>query len=289
MQSIKPPDNIIVSDDSTEESLKLSTSGEFPDVTFLTGPKQGVGRNRNHILSAVKSDFIAFLDDDALLDKHFISNATSLIEAHGTDRDKTIWTGIELNNGREVAPNDQSFLGFQKRRYRAGDPLRTMVINSAIIPTVLAKTIGFDDRLIYGYEEVDFTTRATAAGAIIRFSRCLMNHHHPSGVNRLYYKPHINVGRIYVTFKRYCASDRNPPKALAFLFLASLHLLAGDLRRFGWKGPWYSFSSLRRSYQFIYEILPEVRHACRRARPQLSTAQGPREVPRSHTPADKAG
>ncbi len=278
-----------MSDDSTDASLKLNASDEFPAVTFLNGPQQGIGRNRNHILTAVKSDFIVFLDDDALLDKHFISTATSLVEAQAEDRGITIWTGIELNNGREVAPNDQSFLGHQQRRYRAGDPLHTIVLNSAIIPTDLAKSIGFDDRLIYGYEEVDFATRASAAGAKICLSRRLINYHHPSPINRSYYQPHIEAGRIYVTFKRYCGSQRDPPKAFVFLLVASLHLLATDLRRSGWHGPRHTISSLRQSYQFIYEILAEILYARRRAHSQLSTAQGPRQVPRSDTPADKAG
>jgi GT2 family glycosyltransferase len=253
--------NIIVSDDSTDELTKSMVASNYPDVMFLEGPRRGIGSNRNHVISYVQSEFLIFLDDDAMLDRNFISNATLYMKENEADYRKTILTGIEINEGREVKSNDQDFLGFQSRIYKPAEKINTIVLNSAVIPAEIAKTIRFDDALVYGGEEVDFALRARAAGIEIRFCANLRNLHFPSPMNRDYYSSFKNASRIYVTFKRYYILEKNFSKAYLFLICSSIHQIAADMKRSGLRGVAASLSSLRKAYVYIYYFLLQSDHA----------------------------
>ena len=81
---------------------------------------------------------------------------------------------------------------------------------------------------------MDFASRAVLLhGHHILFLPALANAHFPSAVNRDFYAPFMEASRIYVTFKRYFWVERRPPKAILFLLLAYVHILAHDLRRRG--------------------------------------------------------
>jgi glycosyltransferase involved in cell wall biosynthesis len=261
LTSNSPVNKIIVSDDSTDEFTKIMVSSNFPDVIFLEGPRRGLGANRNHALSHVVSEFLIFLDDDAMLAKDFISNALLYMREHNADYRNTILTGVEINGGREVRSNDQNFLGFQSRVYTAGETMNTIVINSAVIPAEVAKTIKFDDALIYGGEEVDFALRARAAGIDIQFCANLRNLHFPSPRNRGDYGFIVNASRIYVTFKRYCMFEKNFAKAFLFLLCSSIHQIATDGKRSGLRGIVASLTTLRKAYGYIYNFLLQSNHA----------------------------
>ena len=242
--------SIIVSDDSTDDTTKLFLERDFPAIRWIEGPKRGLGANRNRAISAVQGDFIIFLDDDAMLDRDFISVACDFGKSHSLDLKNTILTGIEINNGKEVRSNDQNFLGFQRRKYQAGDALNTIVINSALIPVDIARQIGFDELLVYGFEEVDFAVRARAENIRIEFCPELRNLHFPSHINRDFYSPFTDASRIYVTFKRYCLLEKNRFKAGLFWAVASVHLLAANVKRLGFRGMGATWKSLRRANSY---------------------------------------
>jgi len=263
-----PARRVIVSDDSSDGLTRMMVAREFPDALWLEGPRRGLGPNRNRALTAVQGDYVLFLDDDAVLDGDFIGNALAAAAA----APQAIFTGPELNNGREVKPQDQNFLGFQRRAYRPGEALNTAVINSAMIPAALAKALGFDEQLVFGCEEVDFWLRARGAGAAIIWRDDLVNRHFPSPANRVGYEANVPASRLYVTFKRYWLLERNKVKAWWFLAVASLHLLAAGGKRQGLAGLRTSLASLRRSYRFIHHFLATSGHAHRRDDPELPPA-----------------
>jgi GT2 family glycosyltransferase len=241
---------IIVSDDSTDDASRLLIEREFPGVFLLSGPKRGLGANRNNAIAAVEGDFVIFLDDDAMLDRNFIAIAQAFAGERSLDLTTIILTGIEMTNGREVLPSDQNFLGYQRRPYHAGEALNTLVMNSALIPAQAARRIGFDELLVYGYDEVDFALRARAQNISIMFCPGLRNQHFPSAINREFYRPFTDASRIYVTFKRYRMLENSIPKAWLYLAIASLHLFAANLKRSGLDGVLQTWKSLRKVYAF---------------------------------------
>jgi len=231
--STVPVTEIVVSDDSTDERTRDLVAARYRHVKYVFGPRKGLGPNRNSAIAAASGEWILFLDDDARLGPDFL---TEMMRARYANADqRIIFTGIEKQVSGLVFPNDQDFLGFQKRPYGTRD-VNTVVINATLFPAALFKEMLFDPRLIYGYDEVDIASSARGAGYRIVLIPSAVNLHFPSPVNRDYYSPHTEAARIYVTFKRYARAERRPVKALAFLALSFIHSLAYHVKRQGFAG-----------------------------------------------------
>jgi len=229
-----PVGEIVVSDDSTDERTHDLVVQKYPHVKYVSGPRKGLGPNRNSAIAAATGEWILFLDDDARLGPDFLAEMVGARYAN-TDR-RTIFTGIEKQVTGLVYPNDQDFLGFQKLPYGDNRAVNTVVINATLFPAALFKEMLFDPRLIYGYDEVDIASCARGAGYRIVLVPSAVNLHFPSPVNRDYYSPHTEAARIYVTFKRYARAERRPIKALLFLAASFIHSVAHHLKRHGFTG-----------------------------------------------------
>ena len=227
----------VVSDDSTDDRTNAMLHRDYPDVTYLAGPRRGLGANRNNALRAVSTSHVMFLDDDAMLGDRFIDTVlTCLATMTDAEADRTIVTGIENRNGTVVFPHEQSFLGFQNRAYATGSTLKTIVINSAVFPMGLFSRVLFDEQLIYGSDEVDLAVRAMQAGFVLRLCPEAVNFHFPSAVNRDFYRPYTDASRLYVTFKRYFFVEKRLVRAFLYAALGPAHLLAGRINAEGIRG-----------------------------------------------------
>ena len=232
-RSVVPVHQVVVSDDSTCGETQRQVRESARHVTYLTGPHAGLGANRNLAAGAATGDLLLFLDDDCQLDEHFLTHA--LARLRGEDH-RTIVTGRETKHGSLVAPRAQTFLGYQARPYRVGEAMTSVVINSTLWPLALFDEIRFDQQLVYGYDEVDLASRATAIGYKIVPCSEAINHHTPAAANRSMYERYVEASRIYVTHKRYRLTERRPWKARVFLVGAAVHLLAACIRRNGPRG-----------------------------------------------------
>lgn len=237
-RSTYPAFEVIVSDDSTNDDTKMFVASHFPTVKYVDGPRRGLGANRNNALKAVTGSHVLFIDDDVILEEKFLDLLCNQL-AQLSERkciDKTIISGIENVNGRLLFPSEQSFVGWQNVPYEEGDVVKSVVINSAIFPVAAFKDTLFDEQLVYGNDEIDFTTRVIQKGFEIVLYLEAINFHYPSEINRDYYKPYHDSSRIYVTFKRYFATENNKLKALVYLPYALIHASAFTLRYYGFKG-----------------------------------------------------
>jgi GT2 family glycosyltransferase len=232
-----PIHEVIVSDDSTDLRTKEVIRSFFPDVIYLEGPKKGLSANRNNAIRGLTGTHVLFMDDDVILAGGFFTTIKNEVQdlerRHGN---KIIITGLENKNGSIIYPHDQTFLGFQSRKYKDGEALKTIVINSTVFPANLFKEILFDEQLIYGYEEVDIATRAVQKGYYIHLADEAINYHFPSDINRDFYKPHVETSRIYATFKRYLYTERKWLKALSFFMVAFIHTMRHGMKAEGKKG-----------------------------------------------------
>lgn len=217
------PTQIIVSDDG--DGTAEAVAAEFPGVIYQAGPRRGLPANRNACLRKLDAELVAFIDDDVRVSRDFIKRAR---EAR-TDR---ITTGWELNFGgpepRRVQPSNASFLGFQKSLPR--DTYRSIVINATVFPTHVFSNIEFDERVRYGYEEIDVARHALALGWQITLDVELWVEHHPSPANRAAYAGELAVSRLYMTHKAYREYERNLPKAILFNLVGGAHFVAFALR-----------------------------------------------------------
>jgi glycosyltransferase involved in cell wall biosynthesis len=244
------PHEVVVSDDSTDDATVRMLAASFPSVIWTLGPRIGLGANRNQALSKATGSHVLFIDDDVELAPDFVELMSERWHALVANRRATtILAGAEIQSGRLITPNEQGFLGYQSRPYRAAEPLRTVVINAAVFPRSLftAAGIAFDPQLVYGYDEVDVTTQAVAAG--YRIERCFdaANHHFPSAGNREYYRPFVEASRIYVTAKRRAITERRRLAAVLFVAVAGPHSFAAALRRGGPAGIKLAWNTLRQA------------------------------------------
>lgn len=226
-ESSLPAAEILVTDDSTDDRTRVLVRAQCPDVTYLEGPRLGLGANRNNAISRAQGDWILFLDDDARLTPNFLATLQPLMAAQGVS--KVIFTGLERNAQELVFPHDQSFLGFQSRAYRPGEPIRTLVMNAAVFPAALLKALPFDSSLVYGYDEIDIAARALARGYTIELCTGAVNLHFSSPLNRAFNAPYIEAARIYVTYRKYRHVQLRPLKAAAFLAVSLAHSVAHHL------------------------------------------------------------
>jgi len=266
-----PVAEIVVSDDSTDDRTRELVAARYPHVKYVFGPRRGLGPNRNSAISAASGDWLLFLDDDARLGADFL---TEMMKARYANAGrKLIFTGIEKQPKGLVFPNDQDFLGFQKRPYGDSKMVNTVVINATLFPASLFKEMLFDARLIYGYDEVDIASGARGIGYRIVLAPSAINLHFPSPVNRDYYSPHTEAARIYVTFKRYAAAEGRPVKALLFLAASFIHSLAHHVRRFGLSGIAGAFKMHRTAMKNIVLWLDESSRRGRAQSPAPVSAQ----------------
>ena len=233
-----PVSQVVVSDDGHDAETEGVCRAAAVEVDYVRGPQLGLGANRNHAVVASRGEFVLFLDDDCLLTPDFLQLAVLRLEEaevrYGSGR--VIVTGRERNHGQSIGPHDQTFLGFQARPYPSDHGLRSIVINATLFPARVFAEMRFDPQLVYGYEEVDFASRAAAAGYTIVLCPEAINDHRPSPRARFDHNQHVEASRLHVTVRRYALTERAPLRALAFAIIAPVHLLAAEIKRLGLPG-----------------------------------------------------
>lgn len=230
-----PAAQIVVSDDGGGSALPVAR--RYAQCRWQAGPERGLGANRNAAVQAVETPWVLFLDDDARLGEGFVEAIADRLNGLGADaRARTVITGRERKNGVLVDPHDVDFLGFQRLPYELGAPLHTVVINAAVWPRDLFDRVSFDERLLYGSDEVDLSYSALAVGYRIEACPAAVNDHHPSPVGRGDYQINAHVSRLRTGIKRNWSQRRDPLRTAAFAVVAPIHLFVSELRAHGVRG-----------------------------------------------------
>lgn len=258
-ESQVPAHQVIVADDSDGTQTQMIVQERFPSVEYVSGPRRGLGANRNQALAQVTGSHVLFLDDDAELDQAFLGEVYQrFAEVPQPEDAMTIFTGIEVQAGRAVYPNRQDVLGFQSRPYQNGERLQTVVINAAVFPSGLFRQLRFDSQLAYGYDEVDLTTRAVESGYGIEPCFQAFNRHNPSDINRKEYDRVVDASRLYVMFKRRRYTEGSFSRAWAGLAIGFGHNCLTVVRRRGLAGLSDARSSLRTAHAYYRANLSQV-------------------------------
>lgn len=266
---------VVVSDDWHDDETRAVCRDAARDVDYLLGPKRGLGANRNRLIAASRGEIVLFLDDDCLLLPNFLEAAIAHLHSaerrHGVGR--VIVSGRELNRGNLLSAADQTFLGFQAKRYAGEEGLRSICVNASIFPQCVFDEIQFDPQLVYGYEEVDFASRAAAAGWVIVQCPEAINDHRPSSRGRSDHDRYVEASRLHVTLRRYAMTERAPLRALAFAIVAPIHLVAADVKRLGLPGLRRSVATLVLAATMLWRARSRRR---RSALPRPRSNVGPR-------------
>jgi GT2 family glycosyltransferase len=234
-EGLEKPDEIIVSDDSSDNQPTQTVIMGYPEIIYQQGPRRGLGPNRNACIRSAKGSHIIFIDDDTCVPVEFFAVVQQLVTA---SEPKTIITGYEMNHGgggrwqgevRKVVPHNPDFWGLQ--RVPVGSEYRSIVINSTIFPRSLFEQALFDECLRYGCEEVDIALHAISLGYRILYQNALYIHHYPSLINREQYQRFTHASRLYVITKAYWQYEGSISKALAYVLLAPLQLIGSAVRK----------------------------------------------------------
>jgi GT2 family glycosyltransferase len=238
---------VVVSDDGDDIATRGVCADAPVEVDSVDGPRRGIGANRNRAIAAATSEIVAFIDDDGALLPDFLDKAIDRMRAgerrHGAGR--VIVSGRSLTEcGELVGAHDQTFLGHQAKSYASGERLRSFSANAVVFPARVFRDILFDPQLVYGYDEVDFASRAAAVGYAIVDCPEAVNYHESPPHARDLQDRHVEASRLHVTLRRYALTERALLRALAFALIAPFHMLAADIKRAGLPGVRRSVTTL---------------------------------------------
>lgn len=245
----EPPDCILVSDDSDDETrpVNRALASEHPLARYIDGPRRGLGANENHVVSHLPTDteWVVFTGDDAELLPDFVRELRRLLDLHSPS--KRIPTGIEIRNGGLVRPNRLDFFGYQSRPYAdysAGAELQTVVVQATAFPVELLRQVSWLEVSEYGFDEVDMAYKARRLGWRFVFEPSLRVRHEQSPIGRGEYPPPMEIARLYVRLRSFSVYERRPLALAVYIVLAPAQLLGAHLRRRRW-------SSARRSASVV--------------------------------------
>ena len=218
------PAEVLVSDDSPDGTATQAVCAAF-DVRYLSGPRRGLCANRNFIVQHVRTSHLSLLDDDAVVARTFVAGSMRLLRPPA---DKEIITGDVAESGVLVKPSNASFWGHFTRT--PAGRYETIHLNCNLFPRSAFDHAGFDESIVYGYEDMDLCSRLLSQGFHIRYCPELLNDHiRPSGVPTKRYRQKEEA-RFYVSLKRYLLWDKNTTKAGMYFVLAPLQRAAHSIK-----------------------------------------------------------
>jgi GT2 family glycosyltransferase len=230
------PDDIIVSDDSSDEDRVANRElvARYPGVRYTEGPRTGLGANENHIVSVLmpEAEWVVFIGDDARLSPTFGREMRAAIRRNAPAR--RIPTGTEARNGELVRPSAMSFFGFQRvphASYDPGAPAEGIVVQATAFPAADLRQLRWLEVTPYGYDEVDMTLKMRKLGWSFVFEPSITLDHDQSPVGRDEYPEPVLVARMYVRLRSFSVYERRPAKLVAYALLAPLQLAFAQLRR----------------------------------------------------------
>jgi O-antigen biosynthesis protein len=189
---------IVVDDGSTDSTAKIAAASGF---RLISTPNQGLGTARNVGLHAAEGEIVAYLDDDARPDPHWLSYLAATFA-----RENYASVG-----GPNVPPSGSPALA-RCIAAAPGGPTHVLVsdreaehipgCNMAFRKDALAKVGGFDPQFRVAGDDVDVCWRLLAAGERIGFNPAALVWHSPRGSIRGYWRQQRGYGSAEAMLER---------------------------------------------------------------------------------------
>ena len=150
---------VIVSDDSRDDSTQAMLQTQFPTVKITTGPRRGPGANRNVGALQASGKWLIFIDDDVIPAPGFLE---SYCLAFAGETTHNVFHGLT-----QATPEKNSLL------WEAPEVLGPLQIfpscNFAIQRSLYEKSGGFDERFNPSFEDMEFASRLQGLGEVCGF------------------------------------------------------------------------------------------------------------------------
>ena len=215
---------IVVDDGSSDGTADLGREFGF---RVISTAGVGLGSSRNAGLDAATGEIVAYIDDDAYPDAHWLTYLAA-------DFLRSPHAGV---GGPNVAPPGDGFVADCVAR-AAGGPVHVLLsdaeaehipgCNAAFRKESLQKIGGFDPRFHAAGDDVDICWRLREGGETLGFSPAAVVWHHRRGSLRAYWKQQCGYGEAEALLERKWPERYNAP---------------GHVR---WSGSVYGHSRLRR-------------------------------------------
>jgi GT2 family glycosyltransferase len=241
---------LVVDDGSTDDTAALA--GEF-DVRLIRIPNGGLSHARNIGWQAARGEIVAYLDDDASPDAHWLAYLAAALQGGA-------WAGV---GGPNVAwPGDG--LIAQCVDHAPGNPTHVLLTdqeaehlpgcNMAFRRSCLAAVGGFDASFRIAGDDVDLCWRLQQQGWKLGFHPAAMVWHHRRGSIRAYWRQQVNYGKAEAMLERKWPEKYN---AVGHATWSGRLYKPGFLQWFSWSqrriyhGTWGSAL-----FQSIYDLAP---------------------------------
>src|SRR5688572_4208519 len=182
---------IVVNDGSTDNTAKIASSYGF---RVITTENRGLSSARNTGLNAATGEIVAYIDDDAYPDSHWLRYLASAFT-------NTIHVGV---GGPNIAPADDGPIA-ECVAHSPGNPVHILLsdteaehipgCNMAFRKTALEAIGGFDTQFRIAGDDVDVCWRLQQKGWTLGYSPGAMVWHHRRNSIRAYWKQQHNYGK----------------------------------------------------------------------------------------------
>lgn len=158
-QTLQADEIIIIDDGSNKETKRALKKINYPNIKIITQENLGVCKARNNAIKKVKTKYILTLDSDDFFEPTFIEKAVNFIEK---DPDIGVvgcyfrWFNEENKNLRSIKAT-----GGKVKDFLYGNK----GIGNALFRKICWEQVGgYDEKMIYGYEDWEFWIAITALG-----------------------------------------------------------------------------------------------------------------------------
>jgi GT2 family glycosyltransferase len=189
---------IVVCDGCTDETVDIVTMYAYRVIRVNNG---GLSKARNIGMRAARGEIVAYLDDDAYPDPHWLQYLARTFM-------NTRHAGV---GGPNIAPLDDPFVA-QCVANSPGGPNHVLVddeiaehipgCNMAFRKSALEKVGGFDEQFRIAGDDVDLCWRIQESGETIGFSPAAMVWHHRRNRAGTYLRQQYNYGRAEAMLAR---------------------------------------------------------------------------------------
>ena len=243
---------IVVDDGSTDDTAAIAARY---DCRLIRTPNRGLSNARNAGLAAARGEIVAYLDDDAYPDPHWLTYLAAAFL-------RTSHAGV---GGPNIAPPGDGWIAECVAR-SPGGPVHVLLTdreaehipgcNMAFRKACLEAIGGFDPRFRTAGDDVDVCWRLQERGWTLGFHPAAMVWHHRRNSLRAYWKQQIGYGRAEAMLERKWPEKYNGPGHVRWAGRMYGHGLTRILR---WRRAWvYHGVWGAAPFQSLYEPAPSL-------------------------------